>query len=257
MNVKEMFDLSGKVAIVTGGGKGIGLKMAEGLAEAGANVVLCSRKIENCQKAAEGFSELGIKAMAFKCDVKNSKDIQGVVDATLKEFGRVDILINNSGANWGSPPEDYPLEGWQKVMETNMTGAFLFTQAAGRVMIRQKSGSIINIASIMGIIGMESDVADAIAYSASKGALITFTKDLAAKWGKHNIRVNAIAPGWFPTDMSQWVIEHHGKKLLSHIPMGRFGEGNELKGAALFLASEASRYVTGAIIPVDGGYLTI
>jgi gluconate 5-dehydrogenase len=195
--------------------------------------------------------------MAFKCDVKNSKDIQGVVDATLKEFGRVDILINNSGANWGSPPEDYPLEGWQKVMETNMTGAFLFTQAAGRVMIRQKSGSIINIASIMGIIGMESDVADAIAYSASKGALITFTKDLAAKWGKHNIRVNAIAPGWFPTDMSQWVIEHHGKKLLSHIPMGRFGEGNELKGAALFLASEASRYVTGAIIPVDGGYLTI
>lgn len=257
MNVKEMFNLSGKAAIVTGGGKGIGLKMAEGLAEAGANVVLCSRKIENCQREAERFSQLGMKAMAFKCDVKIPKDIQGVVDATLKEFGRVDILVNNSGANWGSSPEDYPLEGWQKVMETNMTGAFLFTQAAGRVMIRQKSGSIINIASIMGIIGTESDVADAIAYSASKGALITFTKDLAAKWAKHNIRVNAIAPGWFPTDMSQWVIEHHGKKLLSHIPLGRFGEGDELKGAALYLASEASRYVTGAIIPVDGGYLTI
>ncbi len=257
MNVKEMFDLCGKVAIVTGGGKGIGLKMAEGLAEAGAKIVLCSRKMENCQKAAEGFTRLGVKAVALKCDVKNSKDIQGVIDATLKEFGRIDILINNSGANWGSSPEDYPLEGWQKVMETNMTGTFLFSQIAGRVMIRQKSGTIINIASIMGIIGTESEVADAIAYSASKGALITFTRDLAAKWAKHNIRVNAIAPGWFPTDMSQWVIENHGKKLLGHIPLGRFGEGDELKGAALFLASEASRYVTGAILPVDGGYLTI
>jgi NAD(P)-dependent dehydrogenase (short-subunit alcohol dehydrogenase family) len=257
MNVREMFSLQGKTAIVTGGGKGIGLKMAEGLAEAGANVVLCSRKIENCQKAAERFSRLGVKAVAFKCDVKFSKDIQEVVDAALKEFGRIDILVNNSGANWGSPPEDHSLEGWQKVMETNLTGVFLFSQVAGRVMIRQKGGTIINIASIMGLIGTESDVADAIAYSASKGALITFTKDLAAKWAKHNIRVNAIAPGWFPTDMSQWVIEHHGKKLLSHIPLGRFGEGDELKGAALFLASEASRYVTGTVIPVDGGYLAI
>ncbi|MDI6754325.1 MAG: SDR family oxidoreductase [Thermodesulfobacteriota bacterium] len=257
MNVKDMFDLSGKTAIVTGGGKGIGLKMAEGLAEAGANVVLCSRKKENCQRAAEKFSLLGVKALALKCDVKLLKDIQDVVDKTLTEFGRVDILVNNSGTNWGAPPEDYPLEGWQKVMETNMTGVFLFSQIAGRAMIRQKSGSIINIASIMGIVGTESEAADAIAYSASKGALIAFTKDLAAKWAKHNIRVNAIAPGWFPTDMSQWVIEYHGKKLLSHIPMGRFGEGDELKGATVYLASEASRYVTGAIIPVDGGYLTI
>jgi gluconate 5-dehydrogenase len=138
-----------------------------------------------------------------------------------------------------------------------MTGAFLFSQIAGQVMIRQKSGNIINIASIMGIIGMESDVADAIAYSASKGALITFTKDLAAKWAKHNIRVNALAPGWFPTDMTHWVLDHHGEKLLSHIPMRRFGEGDELKGAIVFLASEASRYITGAIVPVDGGYLAI
>jgi gluconate 5-dehydrogenase len=257
MNVKEMFDLSGKVAIVSGGGKGIGLKMAEGLAEAGANVVLCSRKIENCQRAAEKLSKLGVKALALKCDVKFLKDIQEVIDKTLKEFGRIDILVNNSGANWGAPPEDHSLEGWQKVMETNITGVFLFSQVAGRVMIRQKSGSIVNIASIMGIVGTESEAADAIAYSTSKGALITFTKDLAAKWAKHNIRINAIAPGWFPTDMTQWVLENHGKKLLSHIPMGRFGEEDELKGAAVYLASEASRYVTGAIIPIDGGYLTI
>jgi gluconate 5-dehydrogenase len=257
MNVKAMFDLSGKIAIVTGGGRGIGLKMAEGLAEAGANVVLCSRKLENCQKVAEEIAKMGGKTLPLKCDVKSPKDIQYVVDTTLKEFSRLDILVNNSGANWGAPPEEYRLEGWQKVMETNMTGVFLFCQIAGRVMIRQKSGNIINIASIMGMIGMESDAADAIAYSASKGALIAFTKDLAAKWAGHNIRINAIAPGWFPTDMTEWVLENHGEKLLRHIPMGRFGEADELKGATVYLASEASRYVTGAIIPVDGGYLTI
>ncbi len=257
MNVRNMFDLKGKVAIVTGGGRGIGLKMAEGLAEAGADIVLCSRKVENCEKAAQDLAKSGIKTLASACDVKSSADIQSVVDRTLEKFGRLDILINNSGANWGAPPEDYPLKGWEKVMETNMTGAFLFSQIAGRVMIRQKSGSIINIASVMGIIGMESDAADAIAYSASKGALITFTKDLAAKWAKYNIRVNAVAPGWFPTDMTEWVLGQHGKKILSHVPMGRFGEGDELKGAVVYLASEASRYVTGIVLPVDGGLLAV
>jgi len=257
MHVAGMFDLSGKVAIVTGGGRGIGLKMAEGLAEAGANMVLCSRKVEKCRGAAEEISKLGVKTLALPCDVRSPKDIQGVVEQTLEKFGRLDILVNNSGANWGAPAEDYPLEGWQKVVETNLTGVFLFSQIAGRVMIGQKSGNIINIASVMGLVGTESETADAIAYSASKGALINFTKDLAAKWAKYNIRVNAIAPGWFPTDMTQWVLAHHGKKILSHIPMGRFGEGDELKGAAIYLASEASRYVTGIVFPVDGGYLAI
>jgi NAD(P)-dependent dehydrogenase (short-subunit alcohol dehydrogenase family) len=257
MKVRELFDLRGKVAIVTGGGKGIGLKMAEGLAEGGANIVLCSRKLENCQEAAAEITKQGVKTLALKCDVKSAADIQKVVSATMKEFGRIDVLVNNSGANWGAPAEEYPLDGWQKVMETNMTGAFLFSQCAGRVMIRQGKGSIINIASIMGITGMEAEVADAIAYSASKGALIAFTKDLAAKWAKYHIRVNAIAPGWFPTDMSRWVLEKQGPKLMAHIPMRRFGEGDELKGAALFLASEAASYVTGAILPVDGGYLSV
>jgi len=195
--------------------------------------------------------------LARKCDVKSAGDVQRVVDDTVKEFGRVDVLVNNSGANWGAPPEDYPLEGWNKVLETNLTGAFLFSRAAGRIMIRQKSGSILNIASIMGIIGTEADAADAIAYSASKGALITFTKDLAAKWAKYNIRVNAIAPGWFPTDMTRWVLENQGAKLNAHIPMRRFGDGDELKGAVVFLASQAASYVTGAVLPVDGGYLSI
>ena len=256
MNVREMFDLNGKVAIVTGGGRGIGLKMAEGLAEVGATIVLCSRKVENCQKAAQDIAKLGVKTLAMACDVKSPASIQAVVDKTLEKFGRLDILVNNSGVTWGGAVEEYSLEGWEKVMDTNMTGAFLFSQMAGRVMIRQKNGSIINIASVMGVIGIQEG-ADAIAYSASKGALITFTKDLAAKWAKHNIRVNAIAPGWFPTDMTKWVFEHHSKKILSFVPMGRFGQPEELKGAVVYLASDASRYVTGIILPVDGGQLAI
>ena len=257
MNVREMFDLNGQVAIVTGGGRGIGFKMAEGLAEVGANIVLCSRKVENCQKAAQNLAKLGVKTLAMACDVTSSASIQSVVNKTLEEFGKLNILVNNSGVTWGGPAEDYPLEGWKKVMDTNITGAFLFSQIAGRTMIRQKSGCIINIASVMGVIGMESDAADAIAYSTSKGALITFTKDLAAKWARYNIRVNAIAPGWFPTDMTKWVLDHYGKKILSLVPMGRFGEPEELKGAVVYLASEASRYVTGIILPVDGGQLAI
>jgi len=257
MKVMEMFDLKGKVAIVTGGGKGIGLQMAEGLAEAGADLVICSRRVEKSQRAVGNLEKLGVKVLALPCDVKSPKDIQNVVDETIKNFGRLDILVNNSGTNWGAPPEEYPLEGWQKVIETNINGVFLFSQIAGREMIRRRAGNIINIASVMGIVGTESEIADAIAYSASKGGVITFTKDLAAKWAKYNIRVNAIAPGWFPTDMTRWVLENHGERLLRHIPMGRFGESDELKGAVVFLASEASRYVTGITLTVDGGYLTI
>jgi len=257
MNVKEMFDLKGRVAMVTGGGRGIGAKMAEGLAEAGANLVLCSRKVETCEKTARELAKLGVKALAMGCDVRSPKEIQSVVDETIRKFGRLDILVNNSGTNWGATPEEFPLEGWQKVMETNLTGVFLFSQIAGRAMIRQKGGRIINIASIMGVVGTEGEVAEAIAYSASKGAVINFTKDLAAKWAKYNIRVNAIAPGWFPTDMTQWVLGAHGQRILAHIPMRRYGEADELKGATVFLASDASRYVTGIILPVDGGYLTI
>ncbi len=249
--------MHGKVAVITGGGRGIGLKMAEGLAEAGADVVLCSRRLENCQKAAEEFPQLGVRALALQCDVKSPAEIQRAVEVTLEAFGRLDILVNNSGASWGAPTEEYPLEGWQKIMETNMTGIFLFSQAAGRVMMEQKNGSIINITSIMGMVGLAPDIGNAIAYTASKGAVISFTKDLAAKWAGHNIRVNAIAPGWFPTDSTKWIKDYHRMRILSHIPMGRFGEGDDLKGAVVFLASEASRYVTGITLPVDGGYLSI
>ncbi len=163
-----MFDLQGKVAVVTGGGKGIGLQLAEGLAEAGAHVVLCSRKVENCRKAAEDLARLGSKTLALKCDVKSPEDVQSVVDILLKEFGRIDVLVNNSGVSWAAPPEDYPLEEWQKVLDTNITGVFLFCQRVGRVMIRQKGGSIINIASIMGIVGTERTLLMRLAIARAK-----------------------------------------------------------------------------------------
>ncbi len=257
MRLSKMFDLTGKIAIVTGAGRGIGLKMAEALSEMGANVSICSRKLENCEKAARDLAKRGYKTAAMVCNVCSPDDIQKVVDETVQRFGSLDILINNSGVSWGATPEEYPLHGWKKVLDTNLNGVFWFSQIAGRVMIKQKGGNIINIASIMGITGMDPEAADAIGYSASKGAVITLTKDMAAKWAKFNIRVNALAPGWFPTDMSKWTLDNRGPKLLEHIPLRRFGRAEELKGAIIFLASEASSYVTGAVIPVDGGYLAI
>jgi gluconate 5-dehydrogenase len=195
---------------------------------------------------------LGVKAMALGCDVKDPASVKAVVDATVAEFGRVDILINNAGTSWGAPVEEMRLEHWNKVIETNLTGTFLFSQAAGNVMISQGKGKIINIASVAGIHGAPPEF-QAIGYHASKGGVIAFTKDLACKWGVHNIQVNAIAPGWFPTNMSQVVIERNKDYFLKRIPLHRFGGDDDLKGAAVYLASSASDYVTGNVLVVDGG----
>src|ERR1700681_2940045 len=251
-SVHELFDLRGRVAIVSGGSMGLGRQMAEALAEMGANVVLCARKKERCVQAAEELQTLGVKTLALACDVRNPADIHAVVDATLTAFGRIDILINNAGTSWGAPIEEMKLEHWNKVIETNLTGTFLFSQTVGRTMIAQRRGKIINIASVAGLRG-SSPKFSAIGYSASKGGVIIFTKDLACKWGMHNIQVNAIAPGWFPTDMSEKVIERNKEMLLAGIPLGRFGGPQDLKGAAIFLASDASDFVTGHTLVVDGG----
>jgi NAD(P)-dependent dehydrogenase (short-subunit alcohol dehydrogenase family) len=251
-SVRELFDLSGRVAIITGGSVGLGRQMAEALAEMGANLVLCARKKERCVQAAEELRQFGVEALAFGCDVRNQAEIQGVVDATLAQFGRIDILMNNAGTSWGAPVEQMSLEQWNKVIETNLTGTFLFSQAVGKAMIPQRSGKIINIASVAGIQGAPPEF-QAIGYHASKGGVIIFTKDLACKWGIHNIQVNAIAPGWFPTNMSQVLIEMHRDAFLSRIPLQRFGNEQDLKGAAVFLASEASNFVTGHVLVVDGG----
>jgi NAD(P)-dependent dehydrogenase (short-subunit alcohol dehydrogenase family) len=252
MNVKQLFDLTGRVAIVTGGSIGLGRQMAEGLAEMGANLVLCARKKERCQHAAEDLQKLGVKTLALACDVKTPADIHQVVDATMAQFGRIDILINNAGTSWGAPVEEMRLEHWNKVIETNLTGTFLFSQAVGKIMIGQRRGKIINIASVAGLHGAPPEF-QAIGYHASKGGVIAFTKDLACKWGIHNIQVNAIAPGWFPTNMSQVVIERNKEAFLGKIPLRRFGNEHDLKGAAVYLASDASDYVTGHVLVVDGG----
>jgi NAD(P)-dependent dehydrogenase (short-subunit alcohol dehydrogenase family) len=252
MKVQRLFDLTGRVAIVTGGSVGLGRQMAEGLAEMGANLVLCARKKERCEQTAGELQKLGVKTMALGCDVKNPAAVQAVVDAAVNEFGRVDILINNAGTSWGAPVESMTLDQWNKVIETNLTGTFLFSQAVGKTMIKQRRGKIINIASVAGLRGSSPNFS-AIGYSASKGGVIIFTKDLACKWGMHNIHVNAIAPGWFPTDMSGKVIERNKETILAGAPLGRFGGPDDLKGAAVFLASDASDFVTGHILVVDGG----
>ena len=247
-----MFDLAGRVAVVTGGSVGLGRQMAEGLAEMGANLVLCARKKERCQEAAEELKKLGVQVLALGCDVKDPASIRAVADTAVKHFGRIDILVNNAGTSWGAPTEDMTLEQWNKVIETNLTGTFLFSQAVGKVMIGQRRGKIINIASVAGLRGSTPNFS-AIGYSASKGGVIIFTKDLACKWGMHNIQVNDIAPGWFTNDMSEKVIERNKEGLLAGIPLGRFGGPDDLKGAAIFLASDASNFVTGHILVVDGG----
>jgi gluconate 5-dehydrogenase len=251
--VKPLFDLGGRVAIVTGGGSGIGRQMAEGLAEAGADLVLCARRLDRCEQAAEELRALGVRTLALRCDVREQAEVEGVVERTREVLGRIDVLVNNAGAVWGAAPEDMPLEGWQKVLDVNLTGTFLFSQAAGRVMIEAGGGRIVNISSIAGLGGVPPEIMNTVVYNATKGGVIAFTRDLAWKWGRHGITVNAIAPGWFPSEMSQRVLDAHRDELLASIPLGRFGGPEDLKGAVVFLASAAAGYVTGQTLVVDGG----
>jgi NAD(P)-dependent dehydrogenase (short-subunit alcohol dehydrogenase family) len=253
VNPQELFDLSGKVAIVSGGGSGIGRQMATGLAEAGADLVLCARKVERCEEAARELEGLGRRTLALACDVRDQEQVLAVVDRVRADFGRVDILVNNAGTSWGGPAEDYPLEGWQKVIDVNLTGVFLFAQAAGRVMIEQQGGKIVNIASVAAFGGAPPELMNAVAYNASKAGVVGFTRDLATKWAQHGINVNAIAPGWFPSDMNKVLLEAQPDVYLEHIPLKRFGGPDDLKGAVVYLASRASDYVTGHTLIVDGG----
>ena len=253
MKPAELFDVSGRAAIVTGGGSGIGRQMATALAEAGADLVLCARNAERCEEVAAELAQLGVRAQGLPCDVRNPGDVQAVVDRTRRELGRVDILVNNAGTAWGAPAEDYPLEGWQKVIDVNLTGVFLFAQTAGRAMIEQGGGKIVNIASVAAFGGAPPELMDAVAYNASKGGVVAFTRDLATKWARHGINVNAIAPGWFPTDMNRGLLDATPDAYLQHIPLRRFGGPDDLKGAVVFLASAASDFVTGQTIVVDGG----
>ncbi|MCL5958000.1 MAG: SDR family oxidoreductase [Chloroflexi bacterium] len=257
MKVQELFDLEGRVAVVTGGSIGLGEQASLALAECGAAVVVAARQVERCESLAERLRSLGRKAIAVGCDVGRPAEIDALVEITLKEFGRIDVLVNSAGIAWTAPAEDYPLERWQAQMDVNVTGTFLCCQKIGRVMIGQRYGKIINLGSIASFRGADPETWDAIGYQTTKGAVVAMTRDLAAKWARHGITVNAIAPGWFPTHMSKALLEKSGEALLRHTPLGRFGREDELKGAVVFLASQASSYVTGHVLVVDGGYLCV
>lgn len=251
-NVMELFDLTGKTAIITGGSRGIGKEMAEGLAEAGASVVLCARRQEWLDETVSEFRERGFKAAGVLADVSKPEDVERLVAEAVSNFGSVDILINNAGISWGAMPEDMPLEKWQKVLDVNLTGCFLMAQAAGREMLKNNSGSIINIASIAGLTSSANGPFYA-GYVASKAGLIGLTRELAASWGRRGIRVNAIAPGFFHSRLADAVIDIYERSIQENNVIPRIGKEGELKGTVVFLASDASSYITGQTIAVDGG----
>ena len=252
-NVRELFDLTGRTAIVTGGSRGIGREMAEALAEAGANLMLCARRAEWLDETVHRFRANNINAIGKECDVSNPNEVQSVIDETISEFGTVDILVNNAGTSWGSMPEDMPLEKWQRVLDVNLTGCFLFAQAAGRAMLAKNSGSIINIASVSALKSSANGPFYA-GYVASKAGLMGLTRELAASWGRRGIRVNAIAPGFFHSRLADPVIDIYERSIQENNAIPRIGNEGELKGVVVFLASDASSYVTGQTIAVDGGF---
>jgi gluconate 5-dehydrogenase len=253
MRVTELFDLAGKIAIVTGGSRGLGYEIAEGLGEAGAKVVITARRAQWLLPAADTLAAKGIDCVAEIADVSVPDQVEGLVRGVLERWGRIDILVNNAGISWGAPPEAMPLEKWQQVLETNVTGPFLMSRAVFPSMAANHHGKIINVVSVAGLLGTPPEVMDAAGYSASKGALVALTRDLAVKWARHGIRVNALAPGFFPTRLSEGLIARHGDRIAAAIPLGRVGHEGELKGAAVFLAAPASDYVTGHVLVVDGG----
>jgi NAD(P)-dependent dehydrogenase (short-subunit alcohol dehydrogenase family) len=254
MSALDLFRLTGKTAIVTGGGRGLGRYIALAFADAGTNVVVCSRKVDACEEVKSEIEARGGHALALACDVTSPDDVQRVTRSTIDTFGAVDILVNNSGATWGQRAEEMPPDKFVSVLNVNVTGTFLMSQAVGRAMIASGAGGVIvNMASVAALTGGHPDFINVIGYSSSKGAIISMTRDLATSWAPHGIRVNAIAPGWFPTKMSSALLERFREPMLATIPLHRFGSMEDLQGVAIFLASPASAYITGQTVIVDGG----
>ena len=251
-SINQLFDLTGRVAIVTGGSRGLGQEMAEGLGEAGAKLMLCARREQWLTPAVKEMRARGFTVEGCVCDVSKPSEVQSVVDRTVAAYGKVDILINNAGVTWGESPEKMPIDKWQRVIDTNLTGAFLFSQAAARDMLQRQYGRIINIASIAGLQGSVNGPHYA-GYAASKAGLMGLTRELAASWGRQGIRVNAIAPGFFHSRMADAAIPMAEPGIKAFSPIPRVGDAGELKGVAVFLAADASNYITGQVIVVDGG----
>jgi NAD(P)-dependent dehydrogenase (short-subunit alcohol dehydrogenase family) len=251
--IQQLFDLTGQVALVTGGSRGLGLQMAEALGEAGAKIMLTSRKAADLEEAAAHLAARGVVAMWIAADASDPAQVEQVVAQTVERLGPIDILINNAGATWGAPAEAHPLEAWDKVMNLNVRSVFLFSQAVGRsCMLPRRRGRIVNVASIAGLGG--SLEMKFIAYGTSKGAVVNFTRTLAGEWGPMGITVNALAPGFFPSKMTQGVLATFGEdNLAARAPLRRLGDDDDLKGAVLLFASPAGKHITGQILAVDGG----
>ena len=255
MAKKDLFDLTGRTALITGGSRGLGLQIAEALGDYGAKVVLVSRKQADLDEAVQHLAKQNIEASAIAADLGRTEVVSDVADAALARLGHVDILVNNAGATWGSPAEDHPLEAWDKVMNLNVRSIFVLSQVIGRrSMIPRKYGRIINVASIAGLRGNAPGSMQTVAYNTSKGALVNFTRVLAGEWGRHNITVNALAPGMFPSKMTKGTLEAVGvDNITKRAPLQRIGDDEDLKGAALLFASNAGKHITGQILAVDGG----
>ena len=252
---QQLFNLTGKTALITGGSRGLGLQIAEALGEQGAKLVLSSRKQSELDEAVAHLKSLGIEASAIAADLSQEAAVAPLVAETMQRLGHIDILVNNAGASWGAPAEAHPVEAWDKVMNLNIRSIFLLSQAVGNAsMIPRKSGRIINIASIAGLSGNAPGTMETISYNTSKGACVNFTRTLAGEWGKYGINVNAIAPGFFPSKMTKGILERLGtEELARQTPLQRIGDGEDLKGAALLFASDAGKHITGQILAVDGG----
>jgi|AMWB02.1.fsa_nt_gi gluconate 5-dehydrogenase len=254
MHVMQMFSLTGKTAVVTGGSVGLGGQMATALAEAGANVVIAARKVERCVALCETLEKATeVKTLPVACDVSQATECRRLVDETVKHFGRLDILVNNAGISWVADALDFPMDKWQRVMDLNVTGAFQLSVMAARIMKEQGGGKIVNMCSIGAFGGDFPENVNSVVYSTSKGALLTMTKDLAVKWARYGITVNAMCPGWFPTGLNDQHLRRMADKLIPRIPMGRYGGTEDLKGLIVFLASAASNYMTGQYVIIDGG----
>jgi NAD(P)-dependent dehydrogenase (short-subunit alcohol dehydrogenase family) len=252
--VQQLFDLKGKTALITGGSRGLGLQLAHALGEAGARIMLTSRKASDLEEATADLQAAGIDARWIAADASREEDIRRMADQTIERMGDVHILVNNAGAAWGAPAEDHPVEAWDKLMNLNVRGYFILSQhIAKNSMIARQYGRIINIASIAGLGGNPPEM-QTLAYNTSKGAVINFTRALGAEWGKYNITVNAICPGFFPSRMTNATLERLGEdKLAAHAPLRRLGDDEDLKGTALLFASDAGKHITGQWLAVDGG----
>ncbi|MEJ7930034.1 SDR family oxidoreductase [Ramlibacter sp. AN1015] len=252
--IHELFSLKGRNALVTGGSRGLGLQMAHALGEAGARIMLSSRKAADLEQAVAELQAAGIDARWIAADCAREQDIRKLADETLERMGEIDILVNNAGAAWGAPAEDHPVEAWDKVMDLNIRGYFILSQhVAKRSMIARKQGRIINIASIAGLGGNPPEM-QTVAYNTSKGAVVNFTRALACEWGRYHINVNAICPGFFPSKMTRGTLERMGEdQLAAHAPLGRLGDDEDLKGTTLLFASDAGKHITGQWLAVDGG----